>query len=195
MDQLFCSTHHGTGAYAVTVGNAGSFAIYSDDSGKTWKRSNLTGDSSTGECQIVSLGIQETPPSGHMPLAMASRTGHGHLLFYSNDSGENWYNSTGTSSLDPQTTCESSLLAIPHQGSFMDSHLYISQPHSTNREGMTFFYSVDAGQSWKVGNQLWAGPSAYSSMVYDKLKVYCLYERGKNGPYEMLTLDIFHPLV
>lgn len=65
-------------------------------------------------------------------------------MFYSNDSGENWYNSTRTSSLDPQTVCESSLLAILHQGSFMDTHLYMTQPHSTMRKAMTFFYSDDA---------------------------------------------------
>ena len=183
------------GTYASGGGGPGSFAIYSDDGGKTWKRSNSTGDASTGECQIVALGIQQTPPSGHMPLAMATRTSRGHLMFYSNDSGENWYNLTKTSSLDPQTTCESSLMAIPHQGSAMDSHLYITQPHSTERTAMTFFHSVDGGETWKVGYQLWAGPSAYSSMVYDKLKVYCLYERGKSGPYETLTLDVFSPLI
>ena len=130
-----------------------------------------------------------------MPLAMTSRTSLGHYMFYSNDSGENWYNSTRTASLDPQTSCESSLLAIPHQGSLMDTHLYMTQPHSTMRTGMTFFHSVDAGQTWKVGEQLWAGPSAYSSMVYNKLKIYCLYEKGNTGPYETLTLDVFSPLI
>ena len=183
------------GTYASGGGGPGSFAIYSDDGGKTWKRSNFTGDTSTGECQIVELGLQETPVSGHVPLAMASRTNLGHFLFYSNDSGENWYNSTRTNTLDPQTSCESSFMTIPHQGSFMDTHLYITQPHSTMREDMTFFYSVDAGKTWKVGQQLWAGPSAYSSMVYDKLKVYCLYEKGNTNPYETLTLDVFSPLI
>ena len=130
-----------------------------------------------------------------MPLAMATSSIHKRLLLYSNDSGESWHNSTETSSLNPQTQGESSFLAIPHEGSFMDSHVYISQPHSTSQEAMTVFYSVDAGQTWKVGYQLWSGPSDYSSMVYDKLKVYCLYERGKSGPYETLTLDVFHPLV
>ncbi len=190
---MYCTPHAGT--YASGVGGPGSFAIYSDDGGKSWKRSGYTGNTGTGECQIVALGIQETPPSGHMPLAMTSRTSLGHFMFYSNDSGENWYNSTRTTTLDPQTSCESSLLAIPHQGSFMDTHLYMTQPHSTSRMGMTFFHSVDAGKTWKVGQQLWAGPSAYSSMVYNKLKVYCLYEKGNTGPYETLTLDVFSPLI
>ena len=188
-----CILHAGT--YATGGGGPGSYAIYSDDNGKTWKRSYSTGDSSTNECQIVALGIQEVPPTGHMPLAMTSRTTFGHLMFYSNDSGENWYNSTWTSTLDPQTICQSSLLAIPHQGSFMDSHLYITQPHSRERKGITFFHSVDAGKTWNVGYELWAGPSAYSSMVYNKLKVYCLYEKDNSGPYETLTLDVFSPLI
>ena len=119
----------------------------------------------------------------------------GHVFSYSNDSGETWDNSTVSASLKPQTICESSILAIPYKGVVMDTHLYITQPHSSGRENMTFFHSVDAGQTWKVGYQLWSGPSAYSSMVYDKLKIYCLYERGKSSPYETLTLDVFSPLL
>ena len=86
-------------------------------------------------------------------------------------------------------------MAIPHQGSFMDTHLYITQPHSSGREKMTFFHSVDAGQTWKVGYELWSGPSAYSSMVYNTLKVYCLYERGERDAYKTRTLDVFSPLI
>ena len=119
----------------------------------------------------------------------------GHVFSYSNDSGETWVNSTTASSLDPQTVCESSLLAVPYKGAVMDTHLYLTQPHSTTRENMTFFYSTDAGQSWNIGYQLWTGPSAYSSMVYNGLQVYCLYEKGKTSPYETLTLDIFSPLI
>ena len=140
---------------------------------------------------------EDMPAPKHVPLIMAARMNlkAGHAFFYSNDSGETWVNSTTASSLDPQTICESSLLTIMYVGPAMDAHVYVTQPHSTTRENMTFFYSVDAGKTWSVGKQLWAGPSAYSSMVYimHKLKVYCLYEKGNTSPYETLTLDVFSP--
>ena len=175
----------------------GAFAIYSDDGGKTWQHSKETPVTETNECQIAAFGSFDEPDPKHIPLIMAARMNSkaGHVFSYSNDSGETWVNSTTAASLDPQTICESSLLTVPYKGVVKDAHVYITQPHSTTRENMTFFYSVDAGQTWSVGLQLWPGPSAYSSMVYNKLQVYCLYEKGNTGPYETLTLDVFSPLV
>ena len=175
----------------------GAFAIYSDDGGKTWQHSKETPVTETNDCQIAAFGSFDEPDPKHIPLIMAARMNSkaGHVFFYSNNSGETWVNSTTAASLDPQTICESSLLTVPYKGVVKDAHVYITQPHSTTRENMTFFYSVDAGQTWSVGLQLWPGPSAYSSMVYNKLQVYCLYEKGNTGPYETLTLDVFSPLV
>ena len=185
------------GAYAL--GKVGAFAVYSDDGGKTWHRSKEIQITETNECQIAAFGIfdEPAPIAKHVPLIMAARMNSkaGHVFFYSNDSGETWVNSTIASSLDPQTICESSLLTVPYKGVAMDAHVYVIQPHSTTRENMTFFYSVDAGKTWSVGKQLWAGLSAYSSMVYNELKIYCLYEKGNTSPYETLTLDVFSPLV
>ena len=181
-----------SGAYVQGKAGPGAFAVYSDDSGLTWQHSKETPVTETNECQMAALGIFDEPAPKHAPLLMAARMNSkaGHVFSYSNDSGATWVNSTTAATLDPQTMCESSLLAVPYKGVTMDTHLYITQPHSTTRENMTFFYSVDAGQTWKVGQQLWAGPSAY-----DKLQVYCLYEKGNASPYETLTLDVFATLV
>ena len=178
------------GTYASGGGAPGSFAIYSDDGARTWKRSLPTGDDSTGECQIVAMGMGDTPL-----LVMATRTTLGHYLAYSNTSGDSWTNLTFAKSLSPQTACQISLLAVPYEGVFMDAHLYITQPHSAFRENMTFFSSSTGGHEWHDEFVLWKGPSGYSSMAYHKLKVYALYERGNINYWESLMLATFSPLI
>lgn len=107
------------GAYASKESGPGSFAIYSDDHGKTWDRSSSTGDTSTEECQIAPMGKQ---------LVMITRTPLGHFMAYSNDTGETWFGMNMPSSLNPQTDCEGSILSIPYEGVYMNTHLYTTQP-------------------------------------------------------------------
>ncbi len=171
-------------------GGPGSYVIYSDDSGKSWKHSEPTGNSSTGECQVASLGSD-----GNVMLILAMRSSYGRLLTFSKDYGETWSNPTEVTSLNPQTSCEGSILAVPYKGAFMDTHLYFTAPHSHERLNMTVFTSSDGGQSWKVGHVLWNGPSAYSSLAYHQVKLYCLYEKGKKSYSETLTLAVFAPLI
>ena len=168
----------------------GSYAIFSDDVGKTWHRSQPTNNSNTGECQLAALGQMDSPL-----LVLAMRSVLGRYIAYSNDSGETWSNITLAQSLAPQTPCEASLLAIPYKGAYMDTHLYLTSPHSLTRDNLTLFTSSDGGHSWDEGFVIWKGPSAYSSMVYHKVNVYCLYERGNSSYEETLTLAIFSPLI
>ena len=172
----------------------GSFSIYSDDHGKTWKGSKPTGDTSTEECQIVPLGLED---KAVQQLMMTARTPLGHVFTYSNDSGETWVNTSMPKTLNPQADCESSILAIPYEGVYMNTHLYITQPLSVDRHNITFFHSVDGGESWKADFQLWKGPSAYSSMALDtnRFKIACLFECGSLYATEKLTIAIFSPLI
>ena len=58
---------------------------------------------------------------------------------------------------------------------------------------MTARLSYDEGKSWPVSKQLYAGPSAYSSLtVLQDLTIGCLYERGDEGPYEKITFARFN---
>ncbi len=128
---------------------------------------------------------------------MTMTTPLGHMMAYSNDSGETWKNQSIPETLNPQTKCESSILAIPYGGVYMDTHLYITQPYSLDRQNVTFFHSVDGGKTWKPDFLLWQGPSAYSSMAYDAdhYKILCLFECGVLSYTEKLTLAVFSPLV
>ena len=139
---------------------------------------------------MAALGQMESPL-----LVLAMRSVLGRYIAYSNDSGETWSNVTLAQSLAPQTPCEASLLAIPYKGAYMDTHLYLTSPHSLTRDNLTLFTSSDGGHSWDEGFVIWKGPSACSSMVYHKVNVYCLYERGNSSYEETLTLAIFSPLI
>ena len=180
-----------TASYA-NGGGPGSYALYSDDRGKTWHRSQPVGKSNTGECQAAALGQTGSPL-----LILAMRSLAGRYLAYSKDDGKTWFNTTLAQSLAPQTSCEGSILAVPYKGVYMDTLLYFTSPHSLLRLDMTVFTSSDGGHSWNEALILWKGPSGYSSLAYHsgRPKLYCLYERGKASYTETLTLAVFSPLI
>lgn len=183
------------GAYAPGGSGPGAFAIYSDDHGKTWMRSKgPTGDTSSTTSQIAPLGIGEHSVK---QLIMTIQTPLGHAMAYSNDSGGSWYGMNMPKSLNFQTDCESSILAITYKGVYLDTHLYTTEPHSAERQNLTFFHSVDGGKEWKADFVLWQGPAAYSSLAYDvqRFKVLCLFECGEISYLEKLKLVIFSPLI
>ena len=171
----------------------GSYVIFSDDRGKTWKRSHSIGAVGSGECQVAVLGMDLPSPL----LLMASRSSAGHYISYSKDGGETWFNTSLANGIAPQTPCESSLVSMTYKGVFLDTHLYLTAPHSELREKLTLFTSSDGGRNWGKGNVVWAGPSGYSSLAYDQLWLYCLYERGDVDKeyWETLTLAVMSVLV
>ena len=172
----------------------GSYVIISDDGGKSWNRSQSIGATSSGECQVAAMNIDSDSPV----LVMASRSTAGRYISYSNDGGESWFNTSLDTSLNPQTPCESSIVSMTYEGVYLNTHLYLTAPHSTVRENLTLFTSSDGGHSWRTGQVvIWSGPSGYSSLAYHKLNLYCLYERGDKGKeyWDTLTLSIVSPLV
>ena len=168
--------------------------IFSDDGGKTWNRSQPIGAKGSGECQVAAMNVESNSPV----LIMASRSIAGHYISYSKNGGQTWFNTSIDNSLSPQTPCESSLVSMIYKGVYLDTHLYLTAPHSTVRDNMTLFTSSDGGHSWNEGQLvIWSGPSGYSSLVYDKLKLYCLYERGDKGEnyWSTLTLAVVSSLI
>lgn len=172
----------------------GSYIIFSDDGGITWNRSQPIGVG--GECQVAAMNVFSDSPT----LIMASRSAVGRYISYSKDGGESWFNTSLDKSLNPQTPCESSIVSMVYKGAYLDTHLYLTAPHSIVRENMTLFTSSDGGRSWNTGEVvLWPGPSGYSSLAYGDLtlSLYCLYERGDVGKeyWSTLTLAVVSPLI
>ena len=171
----------------------GSYTIYSDNGGESWNRSKSIGSALTGECQVAAMDVQSDAPL----LIMASRSIIGRFLSYSKDGGASWFNTSLDKHLSPQTPCESSIVSMPYKGAYLNTHLYLTSPHSLQRENLTLFTSSDGGQSWGAGEVVWSGPAAYSSLAYQELKLYCLYERGDMGKeyWSTLTLAVVSLLI
>jgi sialidase-1 len=72
------------------------------------------------------------------------------------------------------------------------NRIVFSNPASERRENMTVRLSYDQCKTWSAAKTLWPGPSAYSDLVLaaDK-RIGCLYERGRNCPYETVTFALF----
>jgi sialidase-1 len=167
----------------------GSYTIISDDGGKSWSRSQSIGVPSSGECQVAAMNVDSDSPV----LIMAARSIAGRYISYSNDGGESWFNTSLDTSLN-----QSSIVSMTYKGVYLNTHLYLTAPHSTLRDNLSLFTSSDGGHSWSSGKRvIWPGPSGYSSLAYQKLKLYCLYERGDKGKeyWSTLALSIVSPLV
>jgi len=185
--KAFESTFYFTGLYGQK-----SFTIFSDDGGKTWHRSAPTADSQSGVSQVVAF--YNHPED----LIMVAQGITGPYLTYSNNSGESWYNQTVPQSLSTRSHADSSILGIPYTGVYKDTHLYITQPaYPLNPRDLHLFHSVDGGAMWKADYQLWAGPSAHSSLAHDETytKMFCLFECSKVNETENIKLAIFSPMI
>jgi sialidase-1 len=155
-----------------------SHVIYSDDHGVTWKLGGVVGPK-CNECQVVELN------DGTLLLNMRSyQAANRRRIATSKNGGLNW-----TEPMDDPTliepVCQASLIRGP-------GCLLFSNPASLKREKLTVRHSDDEGKTWSTGRILWEGPAAYSCLaLLPEGRIGCLYERGEENPYEMISLAKF----
>jgi sialidase-1 len=162
-----------------------SHVIYSDDHGATWKLGGVLGDR-TNECQVVERR------DGSLLLNMRSYHGKNRrAVATSTDGGLTWSGVT----LDPalvEPTCQASLLRYPDEKPGGKSRILFANPASTRREKLTVRLSYDEGKTWPVAKRLHDGPAAYSALaVLPGGTVGCLYECGRQSPYERIVFARF----
>jgi sialidase-1 len=163
----------------------GSHVICSDDGGTSWKLGgNVCPD--VNECQVVELEDES------LMLNMRSYQGENkRVVATSKDGGLTW----SKPRIDPtliEPVCQASFLRYTNTEPHGRSRLLFSNPASTARERMTVRLSYDEGKTWPVAKLLYPGPSAYSCLaVLDDMTIACLYERGKEHPYETITFARF----
>ncbi len=83
--------------------------------------------------------------------------------------------------------CQAGLVSLPDENAIL-----FANPASVERRNMTVRLSRDDGRTWPVAKVIHAGPAAYSDLaICANGEIVCLYERGEEGPYEMLMLARF----
>ena len=157
-----------------------SHIIYSDDGGSSWNIGGTTPQDQVNECSVAEIG------KGKLILNMRNydRTQMNRKISISNDYGESWGDIYDDKAL-VEPICQASILRYSFKGSGRNDLLFINPADKNKRLNMTLRLSNDLGRTWKGEFLLHEGPSAYSDIT--KLRngnVGCLFEAGKNSPYE-----------
>ena len=157
-----------------------SHIIYSDDGGSSWNIGGTTPQDQVNECSVAEIG------KGKLILNMRNydRTQMNRKISISNDYGESWGDIYDDKAL-VEPICQASILRYSFKGSGRNDLLFINPADKNKRLNMTLRLSNDLGRTWKAEFILHEGPSAYSDIT--KLRngnVGCLFEAGKNSPYE-----------
>ena len=157
-----------------------SHIIYSDDGGSSWNIGGTTPQDQVNECSVAEIG------KGKLILNMRNydRTQMNRKISISNDYGESWGDIYDDKAL-VEPICQASILRYSFKGSGSNDLLFINPADKNKRLNMTLRLSNDLGRTWTREFLLHEGPSAYSDIT--KLRngnVGCLFEAGKNSPYE-----------
>ena len=157
-----------------------SHIIYSDDGGSSWNIGGTTPQDQVNECSVAEIG------KGKLILNMRNydRTQMNRKISISNDYGESWGDIYDDKAL-VEPICQASILRYSFKGYGRNDLLFINPADKNKRLNMTLRLSNDLGRTWKGEFLLHEGPSAYSDIT--KLRngnVGCLFEAGKNSPYE-----------
>ena len=157
-----------------------SHIIYSDDGGSSWNIGGTTPQDQVNECSVAEIG------KGKLILNMRNydRTQMNRKISISNDYGESWGDIYDDKAL-VEPICQASILRYSFKGYGRNDLLFINPADKNKRLNMTLRLSNDLGRTWTREFLLHEGPSAYSDIT--KLRngnIGCLFEAGKNSPYE-----------
>jgi sialidase-1 len=166
----------------------GSFIIYSDDHGKTWRKGQCVPGNKGGECQAIEL----TDGS----LAMNIRSGHNgcRAVALSKDGGRTWSDAYDETQL-PEYGCQASILRYTDALQGDRNRILFSNPNTTepDRIRMTVRLSYDEGKTWPVSKLIHPGPSAYSNLaVAQDGTILCFFEGGQAHRREWIRLARFN---
>ena len=179
--RLVCPANHSNRKYKDH--SYASHVIYSDDGGKSWKKSPAIRPG-CNEAQVVELA------DGTLMMNMRSYKPRGHrAISTSTDGGETWSKVTFQKDL-PEPTCQASILRYTTEADGGKNRLLFSNPPQTRgRHGITVKLSYDEGKTWGVSRLIHKGSSAYSCLTKlpDK-SIGLFYERDG---YKKITLAKF----
>lgn len=131
------------------------YAIYSDDSGRTWKASRnpitLNGD----ESKTVQLA------DGSLLASIRNRFSGPRKTSLSTDGGRTWTEQPAWDNLH-DVACNGDIIRYPYKGT---DYLIQSLPAGPWRDNITLYASPDGGRTWPYTYRVSAGPGAYSAIT------------------------------
>lgn len=164
-----------------------SHIVYSDDHGESWQLGGRTPEHQVNECEVVEL------VDGRLMLNMRNydRSKKIRQRAFSRDGGITW-EEQGFDATLIEPICQASIHRYQWPDEENESVILFSNPASRKRENMTVRASFDEGETWPKELTLHKGPSAYSDLaVLADGSAACLYEHGKEHPYEQIVLATF----
>lgn len=132
------------------------YAIYSDDSGKTWKASKTPITLDGDESKLVQL------PNGDILCSIRARFGNKRKFSISKDNGVTWTEQTEGYDNLTDIRCNGDIIPVTHNGRTV---LLQSLPAGPWRSNITIYASFDEGKTWPKSYQVMHGPAAYSTMT------------------------------
>lgn len=134
-----------------------SFAIISEDHGKTWKRT-APYTSYTCESQMVALS-----DGRWMACARDRKHGGTRMVAYSSDHGKTWTSMVSEPQL-PCPQCQAGLIRVTHPNAPKGLLIYTGpQAKATGRANGMVRVSDDDGKTWRFNTLIVAGSYAYST--------------------------------
>ena len=147
-----------------------SFALLSDDGGRTWQRGEEMTTDASDECAAVELR------DGAVYMNMRSRQDRRLRAFSrSADGGRTWTPVEYDPSL-PEPSCQGSLIRLD------ENRVVLSHPANAHaRTHLTIRLSNDECQTWPVARVLDEGFAAYSDLAVADGRILCFYEADSYG--------------
>lgn len=136
-----------------------SYAVFSDDGGRTWRRGKTPATENGDESKLVQLPGK----NGKVMMSVRHRGGGGRLFAVSPDRGDTWGEVFEAETL-PDQGCNGDILLL--EGKTSTPVLIHSLPaHPQKREQVSFNVSDDNGKTWRRTHTVCPTGSAYSSFV------------------------------
>lgn len=158
-----------------------TFAIYSDDHGKSWHRGRLVpGDHGGDECQVVELA------DGRILMDIRQEKGATRWLAESTDGGETWSPPRPGRTVSP-VACAIERYTLKSAGDDADRLLWTG-PRGPERRNLVILTSSDEGRSFQNEHAVSSNYAAYSDLTILKDKtVGILWERGVEQGYQFIS--------
>lgn len=157
-------------------------AIYSDDKGASWQRSNGLNTGNETEIAELSNGMLYMTTRHRAPIGRPPEP-NGRLYSISSNAGETWPDAKVDTHL-PTPICQASVQRYGHEGGL----LFTNPSHVKSRVRMTLQRSADNGLNWLEPILIYPGPAGYSVVgVLGNGDAVILFERGVVAYSERIT--------